>query len=70
MEQNHFCKIYLGRPKMCWKDVIKKDVELLGGGSGDCQQCKEKERGLDVRWYGFNDPMNANKKFMRTENYV
>jgi len=44
---------------MCWEDVIKKDIELLGGGSGDCKQ-----------WKGdgivFKGPMNANKKkFMK-----
>lgn len=32
-------------------------VKLLGGGSGDCWQCKEKERGLDVSYDGLKSPM-------------
>jgi hypothetical protein len=33
IEQNHVGKRPLGRPRMRWKDIIKKDVEQLGGFS-------------------------------------
>lgn len=31
IEQNPAGKRSLGRTRMCWKDVIKKDVEQMGG---------------------------------------
>jgi len=52
-EQNSLGTTSLGRPRMCCEDVIKKDIKLMAGSSGE--RC---EMG----------PMNANKKFTRTEN--
>lgn len=31
IDQNHVGKRTLGRPRMRWEDVIKKDVKQMGG---------------------------------------
>jgi hypothetical protein len=41
LEQNPQGKIPLGRPKTRWEDLVKKDVQSLGGGTN------WKERAMD-----------------------
>jgi hypothetical protein len=53
IEQNPVGKRPLGRPRMRWEDVIKKDVEQMGGGSNWRNLALDRERwklGCETGW--------------------
>jgi hypothetical protein len=43
LEKNPRGKRTLGRPKRRWKDLVKKDVELLGGGTNWKEKAMDRE---------------------------
>jgi len=53
IKQNPVGKRPLGRPRMRWEDVIKKDVEQMGGGSNCRNLALDREEwklGCETGW--------------------
>jgi len=69
MEQNTSGKRPLGRPKTRWEDLVKKDVQSLGG-VGKKKQWIEKNGGMGVRWDSLERPFNQKINKYIVRNYT